>query len=232
MCNMISCIIIDDEPLAVSLLESYTAECPLTTLKGKFTNPFDALQFLENNKTDLIFLDVQMPELTGIQFMKILNSKSDFILTTAYPDYAVNAFDMNVVDYLLKPISFERFTRAVNKAREKLFAQTAAQKTDQPVDYLLVKSDYKQVKVHFDDIRYLEGLRDYVAIHTRQQKLLTLQSLKSFEESLPRNFIRVHKSYIVNTDEISSIRNNMLSLNKKDIPIGAVYAHNLKSFKQ
>lgn len=224
----ITCIIIDDEPLAVALLESYTTRCAGTVLIGKFTNPFDALQFLDTTMPDFIMLDVQMPELSGLQFMKIVQKKCRVVLTTAYPEHAVNAFDMDVVDYLLKPITFERFLQAIAKVKEKQFTAVAANPLPAAAECLFIKSEYKMVRVNFADIIYLEGLRDYVAIHTRQGKFLTLQSLKSFEETLPGNFIRVHKSYVVNTHEITSLKAGIISMGSATIPVGAVYAQNFK----
>lgn len=229
----ISCIIIDDEPLSVKLLESYTEICADTILVQKFTNPIEALHFLETCTADLILLDVQMPELNGIKFIKILQKKCLIVLTTAYPEYAVNAYDLDVVDYLLKPIVYERFLQAVSKVKEQLEAQKDTVNPKPAEDYFFVKSEYKMLKVYFKDIMYLEGLRDYVALHTKQCKILTLQSMKSFEQILPQNFVRVHKSYIVNTDEITIVNNNKLSIDKTVIPIGAVYSKNIKEkFKQ
>jgi two-component system, LytTR family, response regulator len=229
----ISCIIIDDEPLSVKLLESYTENCADTILLQKFTNPIEALHFLETNIPDLILLDVQMPELNGIQFIKILQKKCLIVLTTAYPEYAVNAFDLDVVDYLLKPIVYERFIQAVSKVKEQLAAQKGIVEPKSAEDYFFVKSEYKMLKVYFKDILYLEGLRDYVALHTKQCKILTLQSMKSFEQNLPHSFVRVHKSYIVNTDEITFVNNSKLFIGKTVIPIGAVYSKNIKEkFKQ
>lgn len=231
--KQINCIIIDDEPLSVELLESYTKNCADTLLLQKFTNPIEALLFLESNTPDLILLDVQMPGLNGIQFIKIVQKKCLIVLTTAYPEYAVNAFDLDVVDYLLKPIVYERFIQAIHKVKEQLALQNKITEHKDVSDCFFVKSEYKMLKVYFKDVRYLEGLRDYVAIHTKQAKLLTLQSMKSFEQNLPDIFVRVHKSYIVNTNEITSINANTLLLDKTVIPIGSVYAQNIKGrFKQ
>lgn len=223
----ISCIIVDDEPLSVSLLESYTGNCADTRLLKTFTNPIDALHFMGTCYPDVVLLDVQMPELSGIQFMNILQKKSQVILTTAYTDYAVNAFDLDVVDYLLKPISYERFLQAIDKVKAKKPADFADDASGGG-GYFFVKSEYRLVKVFYKDVLYLEGLRDYVAIHTRQHKLLTLQSMKSFEESLPGYFIRVHKSYIVNYNAITSLKGNSVLLDNRVIPVGAVYAHQIK----
>jgi two-component system LytT family response regulator len=174
-----------------------------------------------------------MPELNGIQFIKILQKKCLIVLTTAYPQYAVNAFDLDVVDYLLKPIVYERFLQAISKVKDQLASQKHIVEPKDTLDYFFVKSEYKMQKVYFKDVVYLEGLRDYVALHTKQFKLLTLQSMKSFEQNLPSNFVRVHKSYIVNTDEITSVNSNTIVLGKTVIPIGSVYAQNIKGkFKQ
>ena len=157
-----------------------------------------------------------------------MQKKCLIVLTTAYPEYAVNAFDLDVVDYLLKPIVYERFIQATSKVKEQLAAQKSITENKDVADYFFVKSEYKMLKVYFKDVLYLEGLRDYVAIHTKQCKLLTLQSMKSFEQNLPPNFARVHKSYIVNTDEIVSVNSNSILLGKTAIPIGSVYAQNIK----
>lgn len=224
----IRCIVVDDEPLSVRLLESYTQNCADTVLLQAFTNPIEALHFLETNMPDLILLDVQMPELNGLQFVQILQKKCSIVLTTAYPEYAVNAFDLDVVDYLLKPISYERFVQAISKVKDQLAAQKSITEHRDAADHFFVKSEYKMLKVYCKDVLYLEGLRDYVAVHTMQGKLLTLQSMKSFEQSLPHRFVRVHKSYIVNTDEVTSFNSNTLLLGKTVIPIGSVYAPNIK----
>jgi two-component system, LytTR family, response regulator len=227
--NSFSCIIVDDEPLSASLLEKYTALLPDIILAGSFTNPFDALHFLENNKIDFILLDVQMPELTGLQFMEIIKNKSLVILTTAYSDYAIDAFDFDVVDYLLKPITYERFTQAIKRVRERALIANALR--DKPVTsgWFFVKSGYKMLKINFDEVLYLEGLRDYVTIHTESRKILTLQSMKNFEENLPdSHFIRVHKSYIINIGKIASVEKSRVLMDNMVIPVGNTFEQNFK----
>lgn len=229
----INCIIVDDEPLSASLLESYCNSNNITTLQQKFTNPIEALHYLENNKTDLIFLDIQMPELTGIQFMKILKKKCLVVLTTAYPEYAVDAFDLDVTDYLLKPITYARFMQAINKVEEKFKAIKIVNNNTTKDNFIYIKCDRKLIKIFFDDITYLEGLRDYVAIYTKSGKILTLQSLRNFEETLPANkFARIHKSYIININAITSLESKSVTIDKLSIPIGNVYAQNLNFLKE
>lgn len=226
---MIRCVIVDDEPLAVKLLKEYTGKIPDLQLILATGDVFAALQAAQNNQADLIFLDIQMPELTGIQFMKILNGKCRVILTTAYEEYAIQAFDHDVVDYLLKPFSLERFMTAVNRVRERM--QTAALNNTAPKPgFILVKSEYKILKVDLKNILYFESLRDYVAIHTTEGKILTLQSLKNFEDVLQHaDFIRIHKSYMIAIDKISSIERRRVVINDTYIPVGDTY---LEKFRE
>lgn len=225
---MIKCIIIDDEPLAVKLLKDYVSQVPDLELVLATSDVFAALHAVREQDADLVFLDIQMPELTGIQFMKILNGDCKVILTTAYEEYALQAFDYDVVDYLLKPFSPERFITAVNKARERIKAQppinTGMASTAAP-EFILVKSEYKIIRIDLQQILFLESLRDYVAIHTSTEgKILTLQSLKSFEDVLPeKDFIRVHKSYIIAVNRINSIEKKKIVINTTYIPIGETY---------
>lgn len=224
---MIRCVIVDDEPLAVKLLQDYASRIPGLDVILATGDVFAALQAAQNNQADLIFLDIQMPELTGIQFMKILNGKCRVILTTAYEEYAVQAFDHDVVDYLLKPFSLERFITAVNKARERIQApappQSSSSSSSAP-EFIFVKSEYKAIRVDLKNILYFESLRDYVAIHTTTGKILTLQSLKSFEDLLQdSNFVRVHKSYIIAADKVSSIERRRVVIGNIYIPVGDTY---------
>jgi DNA-binding LytR/AlgR family response regulator len=184
---------------------------------------FAALQLAQNGSADLIFLDIQMPELTGIQFMKVLNGKCKVILTTAYEEYALQAFDHDVVDYLLKPFSLERLMMAVQKARERISQRKAETEAPKP-DYLFVKSEYRIIKIELNEILYLESQRDYVAIHTTTGKILTLQSLKSFEDALEgKNFLRIHKSYIIAIDKISAIERKRVVIQGTYLPVGETY---------
>jgi len=221
-----NCIIIDDEPLAIELLSDYVGKMQDLKLVGSFTNPIEALHSLEKQPVDLIFLDIQMPELTGIQFMKITKGKTKFILTTAYENFALESYEYNVVDYLLKPITLDRFITAVAKVDSKNSAKeniSPTQKTSQ--NFLFVKSGYKTQKVKFDDILYFEGLSDYVAIHSPEGKILTLEKLKYFAATLPSDrFVRVHKSFIISIEKIDFIERNRVVIGEKYIPIGAIYA--------
>lgn len=217
-----TCIILDDEPLAVRLLKEYAASEPDLEIRMAGSDVYEALQLAQDGKTDLVFLDIQMPEITGIQFMKILNGKCKVILTTAYEEYAVQAFELDVVDYLLKPFSKERFQAAVQKARERIAHNVV--EDNAPRDFIYVKSEYKLLKISLRDIYYFESLRDYVAIHHTGGKTLTLQSLRSFEEELPANeFVRIHKSYIISLSHIQSIEKKKVKIPGQLLPVSDTY---------
>ncbi|RNC87021.1 MAG: DNA-binding response regulator [Winogradskyella sp.] len=215
-----TCIIIDDEPLAVDLLTSYASKIEDLEVIGSFNNPIDALKLLRETAIDLVFLDIQMPEITGVEFKKIINPDIKVIFTTAYSEYALESYDLNAVDYLLKPITFQRFLKAVEKVQSK----SANAITNESNDYIFVKTEYRHQKLLFSDILYLKGLSDYVAIQTNDGKVLTLQNMKDFEQILPNNkFIRVHKSYIVSLEHIEYIERNRIIINGEHLPIGATY---------
>lgn len=217
-----TCIILDDEPLAVRLLKEYAASEPDLEIRMAGSDVYEALQLAQDGKTDLVFLDIQMPEITGIQFMKILNGKCKVILTTAYEEYAVQAFELDVVDYLLKPFSKVRFQAAVQKARERIAHNVV--EDNAPRDFIYVKSEYKLLKISLRDIYYFESLRDYVAIHHTGGKTLTLQSLRSFEEELPANeFVRIHKSYIISLSHIQSIEKKKVKIPGQLLPVSDTY---------
>lgn len=222
----INCIIIDDEPLAVDLLKKHATENDQLNLLLATTEVFEAIDFLKNNKVDLIFTDIQMPELTGIQLMKILDDSQKFIVTTAYQDYALESFNFHVVDYLLKPITKTRFDASIKKYIE--FFQTTAIKNQST--YLFVKADGKLVKINFSDLIYIEGLKDYIRIHTKTEKILVLETMKSFENKLTDNFKRIHRSYIINLDYLTSIDGNSVHLQQKMLPIGETYRKEMKNF--
>ena len=222
----INCIILDDEPLAVELLKKHASENDNLTISLATTEVFEAIDFLKNNKVELIFTDIQMPELTGIQLMKILDHSQKFIVTTAYQDYALESFNFHVVDYLLKPITKDRFDASVKKYFD--FFQTTLTKSQST--YLFVKADGKQVKINFSDLIYIEGLKDYIRIHTKTEKILVLETMKSFEEKLPNHFKRIHRSYIINLDFLTSIDGNSVYLNQKILPIGETYRKEMKDF--
>lgn len=224
---MLKCLLIDDEPLAIRLLSDYIEKTEGLSLLKSFTNPIGALQFADQNPPDLIFLDIQMPELTGIQFMKISNGKYPIILTTAYDHYALDSYEFDVIDYLLKPISLDRFMIAAKKAKQRLSATTNPPPTpvvESTPDYIFVKSDYKTLKINLSDIYYLEGMGDYVCIHLQDKKILTLEKMKHFASALPeQNFMRVHKSFLVALDKIDFIERNRIVIKEQRLSIGATY---------
>lgn len=225
---MIKCAIIDDEPLAIQLLSSYVEQSKDLDLVGTYTNPIEALHALEQTDVELVFLDIQMAELTGLQFMKIAKNKYQFVLTTAYESYALESYDFNVIDYLLKPISLERFLSSVEKAKTRLQPKgtTGSLIVEKEKDFIFIKTGYKIQKIDLGAIRYFEGLGDYVAVHlTDGSKVLTLEKMKGFAQSLPEsNFIRIHKSYLIAIDKIEFIEKNRVVINNQYLPVGNTYA--------
>lgn len=235
---MIKCLIVDDEQLARSLLEGYIKKLPHLSLVGSCKSSLEAMAVLQNEKIDLILLDIQMPDLTGIEFLKTLNRKPLIMFTTAYKEYAIEAYELDVIDYLLKPISFERFVLGINKVSERVNSrkQNFPNQTSENIekkntnDYLLLKADYKTYRVKYDEIFYIEGLREYVTYYTTQRKIVVLESLKKLEETLPIDtFLRVHKSFIVNTNKVKSLYGNQLEIDGKYIPIGKTYLESVKA---
>jgi DNA-binding LytR/AlgR family response regulator len=233
---MIKAIIVDDEPLALEVLETYISKMPDIQLVKKCENAFEANEALKNHQIDLMFLDIQMPQLSGIDFLKTLANPPCVIFTTAYPDYAVEGFELNATDYLLKPISLERFMKAVNKVSEKMAAKRGDHdnnhQSEGAEDFFFVKADKKLVKINFDDILYIEGLKDYVIIRQETGRVITLQTMKSLEDRLPvAKFKRVHRSFIVNVKKITAILGNMVELMEggkvKQLPIGKNYRDEL-----
>lgn len=228
---MINCIIVDDEQHAIDIMVHYVKQTPYLNLAGTSTNPLEALQLVNSQQIDLIFLDIQMPELSGIDFVKAINGKCKIILTTAYSEFALEGFDLDVVDYLLKPIRLPRFLQAVQKA-VNLIKETNHQATPHPTndeeDYLFVKTESKGklLKINLADIDYIEGMKNYVAIFRSGQKTMVYTSLKEMEERLPhKRFIRVHKSFIIPISKIIGIEGNMLRLKNvtAEILIGENY---------
>ena len=219
-------------------METYVEKVPELNLVQKCNNALEANEVLKKHDIDLMFLDIQMPQLTGIDFLKTLTHPPLVIFTTAYPNYAIEGFELNALDYLLKPISLERFMKAVNKAMDQLELQrkdeggTAGVAETEEADFIFVKSDKKLVKVNFNDILYIEGLKDYVIIRMPNSRVITLQTMKSLEEKLPSNiFRRIHRSYIVNIDRIEAVVGNMLEViekgQAKHLPIGKNYRDEL-----
>lgn len=221
---MYRCIAIDDEPLALNILADYIRKTDILHLVDICTNPHQALQRVLNKEADLILLDIEMPGLNGLEFMQLTGPGCRFILTTAYPEYALKGYEYNVVDYLLKPIAYDRFLKAVQKLPLTTYQPELKQQS-----FFFVKSEYKLVRVDYEDVLYLESLRDYVAIHTLTgQRILTLQSLSSFEKELPAHqFARIHKSYIVAINKLELIAKNRVQIGKQEIPIGDTYKSNL-----
>jgi two-component system LytT family response regulator len=229
--TMIKCLVVDDEPLALNILEDYISKIPFLQLVKATTNPIEALTLVQDGSIDLVFLDVQMPELTGIQFLRIANGKAKVILTTAYPQYALEGYELDVIDYLLKPIAFDRFFKSVQKAQgiimpaAKPVAPTQPAKQDDFLsDFIFVKTEHKIQKVYLHDILFIEGLKDYVSIFTPAERVITLQGMKKMEDALPpRHFKRVHKSYIVSINKIDSIERSRIFIADKVIPVGDTY---------
>ncbi len=219
---MIKTLLVDDEYLALNLLEEFTSKVPDLEIVDKIKSPMKALNILQQSPVDLLFLDIQMPTLSGTNLLKTLPHPPLTIFTTAYSTYAIEAFELNAIDYLLKPFSFERFLQSVNKAKEQL--QLRASQTiitpEQSRDFFSIKADGKVIKIHFDDILFIEGLKEYVRIVCRDARFVTLESLKNLEELLPSdNFIRVHKSYIIAKNKVQSLEGNLLEIGKNKIPI-------------
>ncbi|PRX55403.1 LytR/AlgR family response regulator transcription factor [Flagellimonas meridianipacifica] len=230
---MIKCIIIDDEPLAIGVLNSYCEDLGELNVIASFTNPFEAITLLSKEKIDLVFLDIEMPQINGIDFIKSIDNKPHFIFTTAYSQYAAQGFDLNAVDYLVKPIPFVRFIKAINRVKKLMEFDNLSIKGNENVspssgnpgsssNFLFVKSEYESVKINMEDIKYIQGLKDYLKIHTHQPKpILTLLSFKEIQTKLPsEQFMRVHKSFVVNISKIKSIQRSKIVIDDIRIPIG------------
>jgi two-component system, LytTR family, response regulator len=234
----ISCVIVEDEPLARSLIEVYISKINQLDLIASFGNPLEALAFLRDNKVDILFTDIQMPEVTGIALLKLLNNKPLIILTTAYSEYAIEGYELEVFDYLLKPISFERFLKSIEKAMVRLNNATVvyeqkdvleSQKPDNQI--IFVKDGVKMIKINLNEITHIEGLKDYVCIFTQEKKIVTLQTLKSLVISLPQSqFIRIHNSFIIAFNAIDVIAKDSVFIGKKEIPISDTYKKAFKDF--
>jgi len=224
---MIRCLAIDDETLALDLLEDNIRQVPFLQLVKRCKNAYEAMQVLQDESIDLIFLDIQMPGITGMQFLQSLQSRPMVIFITAYKEYALEGFNLDVLDYLVKPVPFDRFLKATNKALEYYnLKQKTASSQDIIPEYIFVNSEYNLVKIFINDITHVEGLKDYIKIHvtTSNKPVITRMSLKAIEEKLPvSKFVRVHKSYIISIDKITSIRKNRIHLEMSEIPISDMY---------
>ncbi len=224
---MLRCIAVDDEPLALELLEDNIGKVPYLQLAASCPNALEAIKILQQQTVDLIFLDIQMPGLTGLQFIQSLGHRPMIILITAYERYALEGFNLDVVDYLVKPVSFERFMKACNKAWELYQLKTKSKETnnDRP-EYIFVNADYSMVKVVIDDIMWIEGLKDYIKIHLKSssKSVITRMTMKVIEDSLPANkFIRIHKSYIAAIAFITSLRKSSLMIGDNELPVSESY---------
>jgi DNA-binding LytR/AlgR family response regulator len=228
---MMNCIIVDDEPLALELLADNISKVPFLNLVDTCRNPFEAIAVLNEKQVDLIFLDIQMPGLSGIQFLQSIRPDSMVIFITAYDRYALEGFNLDVVDYLLKPVSFDRFLKAAAKANELYSLKHKI--IDLIPDYLFINSEYNLIKINLSDILYIEGLKDYVKIFTTQQErpILTRINMKAVEEKLPvQRFIRVHKSFIISTARINSIRKNRIRIGDVEIPLSENFKEELMRY--
>jgi DNA-binding LytR/AlgR family response regulator len=220
---MISCVAIDDEPLALVVLQEYISRAPMLELKKSFTDAFAGLDYLKRNEINLVFLDIRMPQLTGIQLIKSLPKAPLVIFTTAYSNYAVEGFNLDAIDFLLKPFDYDRFLKAVNKAGEYLSYREKPYSSENS-GFLFVKSEYQIIKIDVNDIRYIEGMDDYVKIFNSEKMVLTNMPMKDILKKLPSRFVRVHRSFIVPLNRIESVRNKRIKIEDKLIPVGDSYA--------
>lgn len=231
---MLRCIAIDDEPLALELLEDNISKVPYLQLVAKCSNPLEGFKELQQQPVDLIFLDIQMPGLTGLQFIQSLQNKPMFILVTAYEKYALEGYNLDVVDYLVKPVSVERFVKACNKAWELFQLKNKPAEstgTEKLPEYIFVNADYSMLKVVLDDITWIEGLKDYIKIHLKSsaKAVITRMTMKVIEEMLPASlFIRIHKSYIVSIASVSSVRKTGVMLGTMELPVSETYQDALR----
>jgi DNA-binding LytR/AlgR family response regulator len=226
---MISCLVVDDEQGAIDILQTFISKTPFLNLIGSTTNPIEAMGIVQSQPVDLVFLDIHMPQLSGLSFMRLLQGKTKVIITTAYSEFAVEGFELEAIDYLLKPIAFERFLKAAQKALNASLELSARwQPAEKADDYIFVKTESKgkMTKVNFDEIVFVEGMKNYVSINTHDDRIVTLLNIKDLEERLPaKNFMRVHKSYIVSLDKIRALDGNQILFKdiKAYVPLGETY---------
>ena len=234
MFKKISCLIVDDEPMALNLVENYVLKTPFLYLVQKCNSGLEALSYLNEEKVDLIFLDIQMPDLTGLQLAKVLPKSTRIIFTTAFDQYAIEGFKVEALDYLLKPFDYSEFLTAANKAREWFELIHSQEKaTPKNTEFLFVKSEYKQIKINLKDVLYFEGLKDYIKIWlvNNPKPILTLMSLKTLEEELPASqFMRVHRSFIVSLDNIDTIERSQILINNQRITVSDQYKQQFLDF--
>lgn len=223
--TILKCCVIDDEPLASQLIASYIEKTPFMQLVGTYSSAQEAVKTILDNRVDLVFLDIEMPQLNGLEFAKIIPPTTRIIFTTAYDQYAIQGFKVDALDYLLKPISYEDFLASANKAQRCIEMRSNSSSQGSTRDYVIVKSEYRLVQIQTSDILFIEGLKDYVKIYTvdEQKSIMTLMSMKTLEQSLPSTFMRVHRSFIVNTTKIKIIERNRIVFGNKYIPISDSY---------
>ncbi|WP_034059635.1 LytR/AlgR family response regulator transcription factor [Lacinutrix jangbogonensis] len=223
----VKCIIIDDEPLAIALIEVHIAKIPNLEVIATCNNALEGFEVLKSKPVDLIFLDIQMPLLTGIDFLKSLSNPPKVIFITAYREYAIESYELEVVDYLLKPVSFDRFFKAINKYFKTIESNYKTEvdipKKDGSSGFIYVNVNKKNYKILFSEIIYAESLKDYIQIHTKETSIVTKDKISDFEQKLPKNFLRTHRSYIVNTDKITAYTANDVEVDTLEIPIGVSY---------
>jgi DNA-binding LytR/AlgR family response regulator len=226
---MLRCAIVDDEFLARQYLTDYVGKVPFLELVGHYNSPLLVVDLIRQEKIDLLFLDIQMPDINGLEFLKTLDKKPFVVLTTAFKDYAIQGYEFDVSDYLLKPFSFERFIKAVNKVAESCGSINSDKITEPPApkiydNYLTIRADRKHYKINFDNLIYIEGQRAYVTFHASNKTVTALASFKDLEDQLPDNqFIRIHKSYIVSIKHIESLEGNLIEINNIQLPVGKSY---------
>lgn len=230
---MIRCLIIDDEPLAIEVLKMHLAQLTEMLVVGSFANPVESLETLRNEKIDLIFLDIEMPVLSGIDFVKNIAIAPKVIFTTAYRNYAIESYELDVVDYLLKPIAFSRFLKAINKY--KTMVQLPIIANDEPKEiprdnHIYVNANKKFIKLEFDDITYVESMKDYVKIHAANKSVVTKEAISSFAAKLPAEFLRIHRSFIVNTKKVTAFTKVDVEINDRELPIGSSYKEIVMDF--
>ena len=230
----IRCIAVDDESLALAVVENHIKKVSDLELLQTFDNAIAAFEFLQQHKVDLVFLDVEMPNLTGIDFLKTLENPPKAIITSAKKDYAADGFELNVVDYIIKPVTFERFLKAINKfkkyhdtevsGKEKTLKPNAADKSEKQKPFIYVNENKKMVKIMLSDILYIESIKDYVKIYTKEKTVMTKQQLSYFEENFPKDqFLRVHRSFLIALNKVEAFNASLIEINKKELPIGRSY---------
>jgi len=227
----IKCVIIDDEPLAIKVVENHLKEFQNFEVIETFNNPIEALPLLEKGAVDVLFLDINMPKMNGLDFANTLNSKMNIVITSAYREYAVESYDLNVLDYLVKPIPFNRFLKTINKITQQVYLEKGIQKEEDSSNesFIFLKVDKKLVKIKFEDILYVESLKDYIKVFTTSGNYLVHKSLTSITEELPdSNFIRIHRSYTIAIDKVKSVEGNLVEIATTKIPIGRKYVNHAK----